>query len=114
MTNDVAVQLVYLVAGADDAIRDERAMHRLRGEGDYATVLERLGGHIGMVQEFLPFAEMVSAYVTSRTQDFPGVFEYEVTEELGKWFARKEGAATVKEFAAELEIQGAAFFAQNI
>ena len=70
-----------------------------------------------MVNDLLPYAELVAAYIAIRVgkQDFPGVFEYEVTEELGEWLANAAEASALTEatFKAQLEIVGDKFFSQS-
>jgi hypothetical protein len=81
------------------------------------------GGHIGMVTDLVPYADQVAEYLLEHAgQDFPGVFEYEVTEDLGAWLANNtsydSSAWTVTNrplpilFAAELASKGDAFFSQ--
>ena len=110
-----AIQLVYLVAGAEDVIDEQRAKNRVVESVDYSQFTEQVSGHIGMTHEFLPLAEIVAGYLTGlkEDQDFPGVFEYEVTERLGEWLVRNWGNFTPDIFLAEVESQGALFFAQS-
>lgn len=116
MTDEAAIQLVYLVVGAQTAICLSRVTNRLVGESVYHPLTHR-GGHIGMVEDLRPFANAVAAYIEEQTvrQDFPGVFEYEVTEALGEWIAKtaETGNAVIKEsdFAAKLKELGDRFFA---
>jgi hypothetical protein len=111
--DDVAAQLVYLVIGTESKVDLHCVTERLKGtHGDHP--LRAGGGHTGMVTDLLPYAKQVSAYLTSKAgeQDFPGVFEYEVTESLGAWLADNWESAGPQSFQNELEAQGAAFFAQ--
>ena len=111
----VATQLVYLVTGIDTVLQTHRVRVRLTGEDEDHPITAG-SGHIGMVDDMYPYAEAVVAYIDSRMdQDFPGVFEYEVTETLGTWLANNwtdEEPPTLASFNAELERQGDAFFAQ--
>lgn len=87
--DDVATQLVYLVAGVETEASKYRVTQRLLGNDDEAHPIMSSGGHTGMVADLLPYAKLVSAHIAfMQSQDFPGVFEYEVTESLGSWLAR--------------------------
>ena len=111
--DDIAVQLVYLVAGVEGKTRLHRITERLKGTNDDHPITEE-GGHTGMVSDLIPYAKQVSAYLTlmSGKQDFPGVFEYEVTESMGAWLAENWESAGPNSFQTELEAQGSAFFSQ--
>lgn len=98
MTPDAAVQMVYLAEGIE-LVKDHK--------------LDRAGGHIGMVNELLPYAKAVSSYLeNSPEQDFAGVFEYEVTNPMGQWLASVGGDSwpSLKDFNKELKQVGARFF----
>lgn len=119
MTPGAAMQLVYLVAGAETVMDLYRVTQRLKGT-DSGHPLTEGGGHIGMVDELMPFAELVDQHLESlSTQDFPGVFEYEVTEMLGAWLARyaeqqAPGTASLMDaFTVEMQRQSDLFFAQG-
>ena len=87
--DDVATQLVYLVAGVETEASKHRVTQRLLGNEDYAHPIMHSGGHTGMVAELIPYAKLISAHITTmQAQDFPGVFEYEVTEHMGGWLAK--------------------------
>lgn len=85
--DDVATQLVYLVAGIELEAAKYRVTQRLLGNEDEAHPIMSSGGHIGMVADLLPYAKMVSAHIAT-LEDFPGVYEYQVTECLGVWLAK--------------------------
>lgn len=53
------------------------------------------GGYIGIVVEFFRYALAIETYLAERytIQDFPGVFHYEVTEELGAWLFHHPAAS---------------------
>ena len=111
--DDVAIQLTYLVAGTEDKVTLHHVTDRLTGtERDHP--LRVGGGHIGMVEDLIPYAKQVSAYLSARPNDqsFPGVFEYEVTESLGAWLADNWETVGPGSFNTELEAQATAFFAQ--
>ena len=111
--DDVATQLVYLVAGVEEKTRLHRITERLKGTNDDHPITER-GGHTGMVSDLIPYAKQVSAYLTAQVgkQAFPGVFEYEVTEAMGGWLAENWYSAGPASFQDKLEAQGVTFFAQ--
>lgn len=87
--DDVATQLVYLVAGVERETTKHRVTQRLLGNDDEAHPIMSSGGHTGMVADLLPYAKLISSYLASLAeQDFPGVYEYQVTECLGIWLAK--------------------------
>ena len=112
ITQDVAIQLVYLVDGAQQQVDAHfRANRRVANQPDHALVAA--GGHIGMVSDLLPYAVVVSNWLEAKgPQNFPGVFEYEVTESMGHWLAdaAQNETLTSAAFAAQLEIVGNQFF----
>jgi hypothetical protein len=104
---------VYLVAGAEPRIDIHHITNRLIST-DSDHPLRADGGHIGMVEDLISYAKQVSAYLRTKPdgQEFPGVFEYEVTESLGSWLADNWETADPNSFNTELEAQATAFFAQ--
>jgi len=115
INEQTAVQLVYLVAGIDEKLRIHRVTQRLTDCKDHTLVAG--GGHIGMVTDLLPWAAKVAKHLAAKAdmQDFPGVFEYEVTEELGSWAAdaAQNGLVHADDFEAELNRLSELFFAQS-
>lgn len=88
-----AIQLNYLMAGFN-AQREDSTLYQ------YHSDLH--GGHIGITVDFYDHALVVAQLITERLQDpqgFPGVFEYEITEDLGKWLFEHPDA-TQGEFEA--------------
>lgn len=118
MINESAIQLVYLVAGAETVMNLHRVTERLTGRNDDHP-LTCGGGHTGMVSYLLPYAELVATYIEERVgqQNFPGVFEYEVTEELGEWIAKTaettDGNVSAVSFKTKLNELGDKFFSQS-
>lgn len=120
--DDVATQLVYLVAGVERETTKYQVTQRLLGTQQDHAILAG-GGHTGMVADLLPYAKLVSAHIANMlAQDFPGVFEYEVTEHMGSWLARaiedQNGGiypvpAMVKQFEEELALETKKFFNQG-
>lgn len=115
---ETAVQLAYLLAGVEPVLQTYAVAQCLAGGDDHPIL--RDGGHIGMVTELLPFAKIVAQYVEDAVgkQDFPGVFEYEVTEELGTWLANSHANPSHDSsrgtlFIAELKKLGAFFFIRS-
>lgn len=78
-TTAVAVQAMYLMAGANAEMRDRD------------IDLSDVGGHIGFADDKVAYyAKMIVDFLEAPNRkdlDFPGVFEYEVTEGLGRWLA---------------------------
>ena len=114
---EFAIQLVYLVAGVEPVLQTHQVKARLNpAVGDHPMTFD--GGHVGMVSELMPYAQAVAGYIEKMVgvQDFPSVFEYEVTEPLGAWLANfadeENGWPPLPQFVAELEKQGSAFFSQ--
>lgn len=95
--NAAALQAIYLACGAEDYMRE------------YPTAydLEPLGGHIGLMEMLADFGGAVRDYITSNTDEstpYPGVFEYEVTEPLGRWVIANLSEPFLKVlFMAELD-----------
>lgn len=112
ITQDVAIQLVYLVDGAQQQVDAHfKANRRVANQPDHALVAA--GGHIGMVSDLLPYANTVACWIKAKgAQDFPGVFEYEVTESMGHWLADAAESETLTNaaFSAQLETIGNQFF----
>ena len=107
-TQEVAITAQYLVLGAED--------YRRRVGVDNHN-LDRVGGHIGMAIELAEWAEVVEGFLAEQTDSdtsWPGVFHYEVTEELGEWLAmRMDGPISVAEFKAELALRFEHFMKQG-
>lgn len=113
--SDAAIQLVYLVAGVETKLRLFEVTERLKTSDEVHLLVDGCG-HTGMVADMLPYAVIVADWLeTQAAQTFPGVFEYEVTEELGEWIADAEqaGMLTVETFTQQLEILGQKFFNQS-
>ena len=115
MEEEAAIHLVYLVAGVDKVLLAHRIKERLTGEDEEPAIIISVG-HIGMVNDLYVYAEAVATYLMRRAgADYPGVFEYEVTESLGEWLAKNwtdEEPPMLESFTAELKRQGDAFFDQ--
>lgn len=112
---DLAFQMAYLTAGAEHALNIGRITHRLKGDPDGHPALG--GGHMDLVDNLVDCAEVVTKYLDGLPvgTDYPGVFEYEVTEEMGKWFVDQHtltDTPTLDDFKDELHRQAAAFFSQ--
>lgn len=113
-SHNTAIQLVYLVDGITPVLA---AHHKADQHTDHP--IKASGGHIGMVNDLLPFAEIVATYQADadlKGAEYPGVFEYEVTEQLGGWLADhwvSFGDQLFVLFAAELERLGTEFFLQS-
>lgn len=70
------IQMVYLMEEFDAETTQEI----------YSIHADNHGGHIGIVSSMYEHASTIVYLLNQQnTQDFPGVFEYEVTEELGRW-----------------------------
>ena len=110
MKHDTAIQLAYLVTGIDTSLR---AFQRANPEQDHP--MTEAGGHIEMVTDMVLYAQDVADLVGDplRKQEFPGVFEYEVTEELGAWMGRQAVQPTRAEFGVELKRRDAEFFGKG-
>lgn len=86
-----AIQLAFLMDGFNQS---HKCQFGHGAEGDkYETHADKLGGYIGIVEAMQQYGQVVHELVSRESIDreFPGVFEYEVTEDLGKWlFAHPE------------------------
>lgn len=106
-----ALHLVYLVSGVEQVTVLHRVTCRLKG-ADVDHPITAGGGHIGMVEELLPYAQQIADYIAGvpEDQEWPGVFEYQVTESLGAWLAANWESAGPVAFGEELTKQASAFF----
>jgi len=108
--DELAVQLVYLVAGIEQGLKKHEITNLMLGS-DAPHPLVADSGHIGMVMNQVFKAELITRYIAGRYRgwQFPGVFEYEVTEPLGVWIAENP-EASIADFTAQLESSSRAFF----
>ena len=105
MSKELAIQMVYLFMGAEPSIED--------GCWEYQN-----GGHIELMQDLVDYAQLVVDDLSHRYDaDFPGVYEYEVTEEFGGWIGafvqRTSYLPTLDEAKAELTKIANEFFSQG-
>lgn len=111
---DFAVHLVYLVCGIERKLALHQTTNRLLGSNTPHRLVQS-GGHIGMVTNLTPKARLIAARLAEHNKLHPdsycGVFEYEVTELLGLWYADNP-EATDDEFAAQLDALTASFFSR--
>ncbi len=116
---DAAIQLVFLVEGVERSIKLHHTTMRLKGlEEDHDIIAS--AGHYGMVSDLYLYAVQVSRFLGDivRNQNFPGVYEYEVTEALGFWLAENWTSYThvhgvnglMTNFAKQIVIESSAFF----
>ncbi len=73
---------------------------------------DREGGEIGAIAAIVPYADVVRQVTNVADQSglrYPGVFEYQVTEEMGSWLRENPGASE-GEFRAELKSLTLEFF----
>lgn len=112
-TLSCALQSQFLHAGADRVIQDARLKQRVLGEKETDHPATAINGYIGMAEELAARACVVAEFLglLPNNQEFPGVFEYEVTESMSVWWANNPDT-TPFEFKAELAKQAHAFFAQ--
>ena len=53
----------------------------------YADLADNRGGHIGIMEELAGYAELSQAILEHlAVEDWPGVYEYEVSEPFGTWW----------------------------
>lgn len=86
-----AVQLAFLMDGFNQS---HKWQFGHGAEGDkYETHVVDHNGYIGIVEAMQQYGQVVHELMSRESTDreFPGVFEYEITEDLGKWlFAHPE------------------------
>lgn len=87
---------IYVAAGFEIAAK--------RNREQYETCADHYGGHIGVMLHIATFGVAIEKYLQSLGPDFEfdGVFHYEYTEPMGKWFFGNY-EATVEVFMAELQ-----------
>ena len=100
---------------------DERAMHAmyLMAGATYELAADRERqwhpeGNLGMADDLLRLAEYVRRdcdNLWAKYGEFPGVYLYEVTEEMGGWYV-KNSHCTDNEFLAELRQKSQEFITQ--
>ena len=92
--SDVSMQAIFLMLGAERA--------RNKPHGSKAPMHSE--GHLGQAQMCADFAEQMSHFLNDPNlpDDFPGVFNYEVTEDMGFWLMYHQHA-TRNEFRVELD-----------
>lgn len=83
--------------------------------GDVVALWGR--GFLELIQELVRNAEHSEMLLATRTDDFPGVYDYEVSEPFGRWFGAyifKHGgqAPSIETCHAELAQRVTAFFNQ--
>ena len=108
---DAAVVGAYMLSGlvnAGTASSGERQKLLLDTCGDGA------GGHIGLVSELCEYAEYALKLCQlgfDLTGDYPGVWEYEVVEPFGVWYAEQliENENVVTEDEAQTWLRDATF-----
>lgn len=86
-----AIQLAFLMDGFNQS---HKWQFGHGAEGDkYETHADAHNGYIGIVADMEQYGQVVHELMSreSTNHEFPGVFEYEITEDLGKWlFAHPE------------------------
>ncbi len=106
LARDMVLQGMFLLQGAENHIN--RYPH-------FESVLERTAGYIGLASDLIRYAEIVATFLwkhTDQDTNYPGVFEYEVTEPLGAWLVANWSDDHVIGFEAELEHRFDAFMNQ--
>ena len=96
------VQLVFLMDGFNAACRRAMKDHEVdTGERLYEQHADTHNGYIGIVSSMAAYAyavyDALDEYILANYFDnaeYPGVFEYEVTEELGAWLFANPDAFT--------------------
>lgn len=101
----LCITAMYMALGAG-------AFLETMNHSDYELIADERGGHIGIMSDLLLLAaESENRLKFLGVTDYPGVYDYEVSEPFGKWFA--ENDPTHNDATAKLHEMIAAFFAQN-
>lgn len=101
----IAVTAMYLMQGANTKY--------------HFGLLEHCDGHLGLASDLARFAVAFTRFIDDNTDaatDWPGVLEYEVTEQLGAWLAVElctRHAVTMEAFLAEARTRFDAFMQQD-
>ena len=93
--HEVCMQAVYLMLGAE-AARNSKSN----------PAPESTGGHLCQAETMCEFALLMADFLVRpdvASADFPSVFNYEVTEEMGAWLMFDDGASHL-EVQAELDV----------
>ncbi len=72
------------------------------GEEARASLAERRGGQIGLADWLTPFAAVCERMYDRLKDDLPGVYHYEIVEEMGAWLWEQNSPNLVS-FTTELE-----------
>jgi hypothetical protein len=67
------------------------------------SMTDGLGGQIGIADWLMPYAAICERKWQSLGDDLPGVFHYDIVEEMGLWLGQQEAQPSYQAFATELE-----------
>lgn len=95
LIRDAASTAIYLHIGFEIA-------RRMNPEERYDATVDQHGGHLNVVRRIAACALWANSVLPSLSQDFPGVFHYQVTEYLGIWLFSNLNASQ-DEFVAKLK-----------
>lgn len=91
--------------------RAAHAMYLMRGFD--SSGIGSNSGHIETAYRLAVLAQIVSdLYIEYKDWDFPGVFDYEVTEPMGDWFAHWQNCSD-DEFRTKLRLEFSRFMRQS-
>jgi hypothetical protein len=77
----IAEITAFLYAGA--------LQHPTLGANGKGMCLDSWSGHTGFVGHCTEYAIAIDAWLTTRSDDFPGVLAYELIEPMGEWLLEK-------------------------
>lgn len=70
---------IYMAMGMDRELKDDQC-------DAYQALSDKLGGHIGIMQIAIQCAEESERFLSEiGPQNFPGVYDYEISEPFGAW-----------------------------
>lgn len=77
----VAITAMYMAMGADAYLKS-------LGHAEYESIIDFTSGHIGIMGELAALAVKSEQRLKElQPMDFPGVYDYEVSEPFGAWYA---------------------------
>ena len=75
----VCITAMYMAMGANEALK-------ALPEDKYQEIVDHCRGHIGLMGELSDLAVKSELKVLQEDRDYPGVFDYEVSEPFGAWY----------------------------
>ena len=103
----IAITAMYMALGANDVLD-------LLTEVEYQDLIDHHSGHVGFMGVLSEFALLSEQYIEDQGFDeYPGIYEYEVSRPFGAWYAQHWDEAPMIQVAKLREMQDE-FFEVNL